>query len=190
MYAAILNNPEFANILMNLLAQKGLDPGDTETSGQLLDLLKSNPDFLKGFLTTAPEESVESESQPVKSDEAEVPQTAFHEPVSLDQQLLMASPAPQLETLSMETQFAENTSPVPAPTTPKPAQIPLPGVKIEGELEAPAPRPAIPIPVTNKPVHSMPAYISPTIPVSIQQLAGQDRVQALGFPPMMFHSHQ
>lgn len=40
---------------MNLLAQKGLDQGDAETSAQLVELLKSNPDFLRGFLSAAPE---------------------------------------------------------------------------------------------------------------------------------------
>jgi hypothetical protein len=183
MYAAILNNPEFANILMNLLAQKGLDPGDTETSGQLLELLKSNPDFLKGFLTTAPEET-----EPVKADVTEVQHTGSHEPVTLDPQPPVAAPALQVETLSTESQFAENASPVIVPTTPRPAPIPHPGVKIEGKYEPAAPRTS-PVPVANKPILAMPAYLPPTMPASIQP-AAQDRVRALGFPPMMSHSRQ
>ena len=72
MYAAILNNPEFANILMNLLAQKGLDAGDSETSAQLVELLKSNPDFLRGFLSAAPpvEEIQDQEDHPEQFDAA------------------------------------------------------------------------------------------------------------------------
>jgi hypothetical protein len=54
MYSALINNPEFTSILMNLLAQKGLDASDSETSAQLLELLKSNPEFLKNFLSAAP----------------------------------------------------------------------------------------------------------------------------------------
>jgi hypothetical protein len=184
MYAAILNNPEFANILMNLLAQKGVDPGDTETSGQLLELLKSNPDFLKGFLTNTPEETVVA--QPVKADVTEAQPTAFH---SLDPQLSVIAPALKVETLSTETLFAENTSPVIAPTTPRPALKPHPRIKIDGKSESVIPRPS-PVPVANNPMPAMPAYIRPTTPASIQPPAAHDRVRALGFPPMMSHSRQ
>jgi Protein of unknown function (DUF3020) len=50
MYSNLLNNPEFTNVLMGLLAQKGVEVGGEETTKQLVELLKSHPEFLKGFL--------------------------------------------------------------------------------------------------------------------------------------------
>ena len=51
MYSSLLNNPEFTNVLMGLLAQKGVEVGGEETTKQLVELLKSHPEFLRGFLT-------------------------------------------------------------------------------------------------------------------------------------------
>lgn len=181
MYATILNNPEFANILMNLLAQKGLDPNDTESSAQLLELLKSNPEFLRGFLTAPTEENME---QPIKNDTMEMPQLMDH--IGMDTHLGLPT-ALQFETLSMETSLAPEVSPIVAPMAPqRPAPIPCLGTRIEEEIVPP--RPSIPMPAPN-PVPSLPMYIPPTVPLSIQQpTTSHNRVQAFGFPPMMSQS--
>ena len=179
MYAAILNNPEFANILMSLLAQHGVSPTESETPTLLLNILKNNPDFLPGFLAAAP--TVPLESQPVKTEPIEAQQAAF--PVGVEGgRLIMSSQQVPFENPPIDTNAL---SPVQVrATTPRPAPIPPLGVK--AEVQSDLSPPPVPMPSTiNSPIPSATAFLPPTPPSSNVQQASVDRVRVFGFPPMM-----
>lgn len=222
MYAALINNPEFANILMNLLAQKGLDSGDSETSAQLLELLKSNPEFLKNFLSNAPQQEDSQEQANMMAPELQhFPNPALYdntmgldssqlfgaaqplhfdpvpveEPPSVEQQPVVEQPPSveqppaieiQAETLQTLPQpLPQSSSPPPLLTTP----APIPRIGQPPEVEptpvvqtlAPVSTPtfaAIPMPAAYMPPSAMAPRPPPPPP-------SQDRVRALGFPPMV-----
>jgi len=158
MYAALINNPEFTNILMNLLAQKGLDAGDSETSAQLLDLLKSNPEFLKSFLSNAPQPDAGLE--PSTSAQSTLQQSsAFYDPsMGLDSSQLFAATAPQ--TFQFATALEQHT-PEPPP-------------------EASAP--VIEVPVQEAPVVEAAVVEAPVIEAKVTesvQIIGPETVQML-----------
>lgn len=185
MYAAILNNPEFANILMSLLAQKGLDSGDSETSAQLVELLKSNPDFLRGYLANAPE-PMDTQEQPNTTEIQEYSNSTstFQNPTELN----ISSQSLHLENLSMESQgYNDSSGDVNSniPEASRPAPIPRLGVTSEiGTIPIPTQSsvsvPSYPsIPATS-------VYIPAPIPSTrVHTPPSQERVRALGFPPMM-----
>jgi hypothetical protein len=195
MYAAMINNPEFANVLMNLLAQKGLDAGDTETSAQLVELLKSNPDFLRGFLPAAPEpEQTEDQSNSNLISETQQYDTQvpmFEDPMDLGH-MGLPSHTLQFENLSMgSTNYADSNSDMtPSLQQSIPAPAPIPRLEVKTEVES------IPDPSQSKPTPPLPsfppipapsAYMLPLVTVSrvLQAPPSQERVRALGFPPMM-----
>jgi len=175
MYTSILNSPEFANILMSLLAQKGLDAGDTETSTQLVELLKTNPEFLKGFLPALSEQEEVKQGETIESSVAmenyghqaalEAFDSSYIEPAS--------------QPLSHESESIDSNDAVSPPmgpavySAPPPAPIPHLGVKRKHEEE---PKKFTPIP--------MPGYKPQLLPSRVQPRPSQERVQALGFPPM------
>lgn len=174
-YSTILNSPEFANILMSLLAQKGLDAGDTETSTQLVELLKTNPDFLKGLLPTLSEPEDVKQVEAIDSSVAlenygqqaalETFDSSYIEPVS--------------QPLQHESDSIDPSDPISEPigttaySAPLPAPIPHLGIKRKHEEE---PKKFTPIP--------MPGYKPQLLPSRVQPRPSQERVQALGFPPM------
>ena len=196
MYAAILNNPEFANILMTLLAQKGLDAGDAETSAQLVELLKSNPDFLRGFLASAPEpEPPEDHSNigiPTELQHYDTSMPTFEESMDLSH-MGLSSHTLQFENMSMESPTYDDTA---VDTTSNlqqtiPAPAPIPRLEIKAEVETtptpsqsrstPPPLPSFP------PIPTPSAYMIPAVPTNRlpPPPPSQERVRALGFPPMM-----
>lgn len=187
MYAAILNNPEFANILMTLLAQKGLDAGATETSTQLVELLKSNPEFLRGFLAAAPipEEAQDQFSStiidPLHSSDQLSAMEGFDASLELPSHLLQ--PEPTSAALHHDPIVAEN----PALIHTMPTTAPIPRVL---QMEDTAPSFANPIPTGSVP-QPHPPLITP-VQLShgvasghVQTRPSQERIRALGFPPMV-----
>jgi hypothetical protein len=186
MYAAILNNPEFASILMSLLAQHGVSPTESDTPTILLNILKNNPDFLPQFLATA---TAPPESQPVKTEPTEVQQDVF--PVDVEGgveggQLIMSSQGVPFENPPMD-QHTYASSPIQVhASTLRPAPIPPLGVKAEVQSVLAPPQPSVPLPSTiNSPIPSATALLPPTTSSSNVQQASVDRVRVFGFPPMM-----
>ena len=172
MYAAIINNPEFANVLMSLLAQHGVDTGDGENSTtQFVELLKNNPQFLQAFLP--PKETVQ-----------EAPNEPVEEP-NTQASILLPTP------LQRQTQ--------PIRTRPRPSQKRAAAAKVRPLRFAPGPAP---IPstgsLTEAPAASQPSTLSNQFPIPPPAYQPQgklgfqggirpsgDRVQAFGFPPLM-----
>jgi len=219
MYAALLNNPEFTNILMNLLAQKGLDSGDSETTAQLLELLKSNPEFLKGFLSSAQtsQEQNQTQEQPASTsmDQLQYSNTALDTLPGLDASQLFGPPEPvQLEMPAIEGPTAMEISvpepveviptqsppppvstppaPAPAPALAPPPPTPPPVTEVERPVEPPTSSikqtPIPPPPPTFAAIPKPAPYITPstmTIRPPYPPPPPQERVRALGFPPMM-----
>jgi hypothetical protein len=187
MYAAILNNPEFANILMTLLAQKGLDAGATETSTQLVELLKSNPEFLRGFLAAAPKpEEVHDQFssatiEPQHSSDQLPLMEGFEASLELPSQLLHSEHTSA--TLHHDPVVAESPTLLHAvPTT-----APIPRVL---KMEDTAPSFANPIPSASVPQPN-PSLLAPiqlphgVASSHVQTRPSQERIRALGFPPMV-----
>jgi hypothetical protein len=180
---------------MNLLAQKGLDAGDTETSAQLVELLKSNPDFLRGFLPTAPEpEQTEDQSNANLVSEAQQYDTQmpmFEDPMDLGH-MGLSSHTLQFENLSMgSTNYADSNSDMtPSLQQSIPAPAPIPRLEVKTEVESiPGPlqsRRTPPLP-SFPPIPAPSAYMIPPAAVNraLQAPPSQERVRALGFPPMM-----
>jgi hypothetical protein len=187
MYAAILNNPEFANILMTLLAQKGLDAGATETSTQLVELLKSNPEFLRGFLATAPkpEEAQDQFSSTIIDPQLSSNQLpvmeGFETSLELPSHLLQSEPTSVV--LHHDPTIAEN--PTLLHTVPTTAPIPRVLKMEDTTLPFAHPIPTVSVPQPN------PSLITP-VQMSHGVASGhaltrpsQERIRALGFPPMV-----
>ena len=194
MYATILSSPEFANILMNLLAQKGLDVGDTETSAQLVELLKSNPDFVRGFLPAAPEQDEVKQEETKQEETIEfsiVPSENYAQQMDsfegLDSSRLEPSSLPaQQEVISVDSANISMEISAPAPySIPPPAPIPRLGVKGATE-ESSSPQQASTTPVPQPKVSPipMPGYKPQIVSSHVQPRPSQERVKALGFPPM------
>lgn len=181
MYAALLNNPEFSNVLMQLLAQKGVD-----SSAQFVELLRSNPDFVRGILPSAPATEETQEQFDVVTSEIQysiVGQTStFDEAQSSHLDLQSQLIHPDLVTLETDdhdniiTEHSNIMHSLPAP-------IPRVGVKTEDTTSSVAqpPLPALP---SHSPI-PYPAQIPQALTQGPTQLRpSQDRIRALGFPPM------
>ena len=183
---ASVHNPEFANVLMMVLLQKGLSQEDATS---LLETLKSNPEALKSFMATstgAPAESTE-EQQDETTNEAEemseVPQYMLHTTEYVDthgldaSQILLASQGLPFENMPTDsTEYATELPPelqshldeeraipisiqIPVPI---PVQSPAMEVKNEPVAEAIPIPPVPPMP----PLHVTPVRQPiPTIPM-------------------------
>jgi hypothetical protein len=183
-YAALVHSPEFGTILRNLLAQQGLDFGDSETT-DLLELLKNNPDFLKNYVQTAPP-----------------PPEPLEQPIAIKVETQVYPPEPSLvyETSATGLDSSQLFGPEPTHTTaPPPPPIPEPVSLIQQSAASPAP---IPIPPPTKPksitrgaisTHKFAAiphpapYVKPRQGVSVVRTTTQfdDRVLNMGFPSAM-----
>jgi hypothetical protein len=214
MYSSLLNNPEFTNVLMGLLAQKGVEVGDKETTNQLVELLKSNPEFLRSFLSGGGQEgevsemdggvvggavgvdagAVGDEMQLQLRDEIQqsgVSETAFHEMEGVAMGL--SSAAVQFGDLSMDNQdalMAEQVDMQPPTTEQIATTAPIPPLRTTAAIEPP------PLPsqqTTSTPVPSFPSlsipppYIASTI---AHPPPPPERIQAFGFPPRMGQSQK
>lgn len=198
---------------MNLLAQKGLDAGDTETSAQLVELLKSNPDFLRGFLSSAPEAQDTSSATGMGMGMGELgnmqfpgsSSTTYSEEMEglssgieigdlmanglqyenlLDDGMAFLDPSLELSSIPMDVQVDTSIeTSLEAASSPSP----LPKVEVKTEFEPIlTPSQPIPPPPAALPIPTIPApvFMPPTLVVSKPRPAA-DRIQAFGFPPMM-----
>lgn len=185
MYAAIANNPEFATIVMGLLAQKGLDTG-AETSAQFVELLRSNPDFIRNYLNAAPEpndaqdqfSSATTEIQQSVIEQSSALEATHSDHLDLESQLAQHDFTP-LEPQIQDDVMAEQQDMLHSP--PRPAPIPRVGKKTEEAISSVSPPPP-PIPQPNLPL--MPSPVQAVTPAPVQPRPSQDRVRALGFPPI------
>jgi len=202
-YTALLNNPEFANILANLLAQKGLDAGDTST--QLVELLKSNPDYVRALVPAQMQSEELQDPTMVMSFETQLQQQ--QEALDLHAAHVESYEGPTPHQLhSIETLHNSVVDPVLAHTIPTALPIPLPEPEpvIEQIIEPPAPMiappPPPPQPAPAPVLTQLPTPASyPPIPVpgykpkaktpsQTQPPPSHERVRAFGFPPMMGNS--
>ena len=178
-YATMLNDPEFQNILVGLLAAKGLDAGAAETSA-FVELLKKNPELLRRFLPSASEFEGSQDQTP-----SEASEFFDHTPQQSVEMGYLSSPQlPQPEPVSVEHQThdlvpAESGSS--SQSVPAVAPIPRLGAKTE-ETGSASTTP--PIPASGPSKISPPAYMPKTIS-RLQSPPSQDRVRALGFPPLV-----
>lgn len=212
MYSGLLNNPEFTNVLMGLLAQKGVEVGDKETTNQLVELLKSNPEFLRSFLSgTGAQEHQEAHTgmeggmgvEAAVGDEmhlqhlggemqqAVVIDPAFHEPEANHSGL----PTVQAHfgDLSMDSQTAfipeqvEIQPPLPEPVT---TTAPIPQLRTNPAVEStqlPS-QATITSPVQSYPTIPIPPPFMPS--AIIHPPPPPERIQAFGFPPRMGQSQR
>ena len=186
MYAAILNNPEFASILMSLLAQHGVSPTESDTPTILLNILKNNPDFLPGFLATAT--TAPPESQPVKTEPTEVQQDVCLLGVEGSVErggLVMSGQRVPFENPPMDPHTYASSPVQILANTLRPAPIPPLGVKAEVQSVLAPPQLSVPLPSTiNSPIPTATAFLPPTTSSSNMQQTSVDRVRVFGFPPM------
>lgn len=187
MYAALLNTPEFSNVLAQLLAQKGVDSSAAETSALFVELLRSNPDFIPGILPSAPateeahEQVDEVTSEIQYSIGEQTPPLENNQSTHLDLQSQVA----QHDFMSLDADDHEDiVTEHPTIMHSLPAPIPRVGIKTEDTTSSVA---QLPIPVFTR--HS-PIPTSPQIPQAVAQAPAQprpsqDRIRALGFPPML-----
>jgi hypothetical protein len=191
-YTAILNNPEFAKVFSDLIAEKGLG-NFTNDVPMLLEYLKStlSPENLRTFFNldemaeeTGVMEEVAHNSISTALDEAPIGQAAMldtgHTTV-LELQAEVSQPE-----LTIQPELARMIRPIPiAP--------PIPRLRVAAESPTPTMRTAMPPPVppvihipipVPKPVSSAPV---PAVTNRVQQLPPppQDRIRAFGFPPTM-----
>ena len=186
MYAALLNNPEFSNVLMQLLAQKGVDSSATETSAQFVELLRSNPDFVRNILPSAPATEETQEQYNVVTSEIQYPivgQTSTLEEAQ-SSHLDLQSQLAQHDLVSLETDDHSNIITEHSNIMhPLPAPIPRVGVKTEDTTSS-AVQPPLPVFPSHSPIPN-PAQIPQAVTqVPAQLRPSQDRIRALGFPPM------
>lgn len=186
MYAALLNNPEFSNVIMQLLAQKGVDSGATETSAQFVELLRSNPDFIRGILPSAPTTEETQEQFNAVTSEAQystVEQTSPLEEVELSH-LDLQSHFTQNEFMSLEAGHHDDIiTEYPNIMHSLPAPIPRAGVKIE-DTTSPVAQPPIPVLSSHSPIPT-PTHIPQVVTQAPAHLRpSQDRIRAMGFPPI------
>lgn len=185
MYATMLNNPEFPNILMTLLAQKGLDSGATETSAQLVELLKSNPELFRGFLPTAPEpDNIQDQfnSATLELQQSILDQTSALEAAHSSHMDLQSELA-QHDFMSMEPQIHDDIMTAQQNmlhSLPTPAPIPRIGIKTEDTTSSVQPPTPVPPPI----LPSIPSPVQTAAPAPVQPRPSQDRIRALGFPPL------
>lgn len=181
MYTALMNNPEFANVLMSLLAQKA----GPETSVQLMELLKNNPDSLrvllesqtsmqKEQLSSVPSELLQPVLEQTSAAEA-VDSTNPDHNSQLDQPDVMS-----LDTHNPKESMADHEDLMQSMS--RPAPIPRVGVKME---DSPSPIIQSSIPPSRP---SIPKTAQIPIPQTVapppaQSRPSQDRIRAMGFPP-------
>jgi hypothetical protein len=212
MYSNLLNNPEFTNVLMGLLAQKGVEVGGEETTKQLVELLKSHPEFLKGFLGGGTEGTgkqmrdeevvvgeqgeeremgllrghVEREMQLAgEGVEGGVIEAEFHEMQGVHTTLLTTATAvnfTDLPAVQHQSTFTGEQLDTHAPT-PEPLPTTAPTPQLPINVES------TPISALTVPIASVPSYPPMPIPPPFRPSAllypppPPERIQAFGFPP-------
>jgi len=208
MYSSLLNNPEFTNVLMGLLAQKGVEVGDKETTNQFVELLKSNPEFLRSFLSGGGQEqeggAVEGGAG-IGGEEIHAPvgrevdvlqsgsmETVLHEVDGVNMGLSTAQV--QFADLSMDNQAALGAEhvdlqlPIPEPL---PTTAPIPQLRTTTATTVePTPIPSQPpasAPVSYPPIPMPPPFIPSPI---AHPTPPTERIQAFGFPPRMAPSQR
>ena len=183
-YSDVINTSDFANVIMQLLAAKGLDPNDPD-SILLVEMLRKDPKSIEKFgLTLAPEaqpEEMEEQFDPGMSQT--VPQeTGIFEEFEAAQ-FAFPNQIQRAESISVGLQghsFAINETTILSQSISTPAPIPRLDVKIEDvELTTPLAPNQPPIPATVGP----PAYRPPTIPDKTRARPSKDWIRAMGFPP-------
>ena len=185
MYAA-LNKPGFANVIMQLLAQHGVDASATETSVQFVELLRSNPNLIQEILPSASEtkdgpeqfNAVTSEVQHSIIDQTPALETTQSGHLDLQSQLaehdFMSLNAHHHDDIIMEHPNFVHSLPAP---------IPRVGIKTEDTTSSVI-QPPMPVLPTHSPIPS-PAQIPQAVAQApVQPRPSQDRIRALGFPPM------
>ena len=181
MYAGLINNPEFANIIMNLLVQKGVDSSGSEFS-QIMEVLKSNPDCVRNFLPSAPghtelQDQFSSATSELHLDQMNAFETAQSTHLELQSHLSQHGSIPMDPQIHEDIMTEHHDM---LHSLPPPAPIPRIGMKIEDSI------PSIPQPV---PQATLPPISSPVqqitqIPAAAHPRPSQDRIRALGFPPV------
>ena len=183
---ALLNNPEFSNVLMQLLAQKGVDSSATETSAQFVELLRSNPDLIRSVLPSAPA-TVETQEQfnTVTSEiqHSIVEQTATWEDAQ-SSRLDLQSQLAQHDFMSLDVDHHEDfVTEHPNITHSLPAPIPRVDIKTEDTTSS-VPQPPIPVLLSHSPIPTPTPIPQAVAQAPAQPRPSQDRIRAMGFPPM------
>ena len=185
MYAALLNNPEFSNVIMQLLAQKGVDSSASETSAQFVELLRCNPDFVPDILPSAP--ATEETQEQFNAVTSETQHSIVEQTPALEEaqssHLDLQSQLPQHDFISLDADHHDIVTEHPNIMHSLPAPIPWIGVKTEDTTSS----------VAQSPIPVLPSYSPIPTPAPVPQAAAQapaqprpsqDRIRALGFPPM------
>lgn len=199
-YSAILNNPEFAKVFSDLIAEKGLGSFANDVP-MLLEYLKStiSPESLRSFFHVEGHgdqvqvtENVPYNSIPTALSEVQLEHPAMFEvgiPTALE---LQTSALPELAGQS----GIVSEQPMMIHSMPATAQIPRLNVALDTAapppmvaIPPPAPPPLLPIPAPETapiapitpiaPIPAVPNRVQPTPPPP------RDRIRAFGFPPMM-----
>jgi len=182
-YSDVVNTSDFANVIMQLLVARGLDPHDPD-SIQLVEMLQKDPKSIEKFgLTFAPEPQ-EEEMEEEKFDpnlQQMLPQEgatfeAFettHLPVANQIQPHENIPIPPQD----QSFIMNETAILSQPSTSAP--IPMLDVKTE-EVESKRIASTKPI---KRAIIRPPAYIPKAVPSQSRTIPSKERITAMGFPP-------
>jgi hypothetical protein len=186
MYAALLNAPEFSNVLMQLLAQKGVDSSATETSAQFVELLRSNPDLIRGILPSAP--TTEEAQEQFNAVNSEIQYSIVEQTSALEETqsnyLDLQSQLAQHDFTSLNIDHHEGiVAEHPNIMHSLPAPIPRVGIQTEDTTSSVA-QPPIPVLSSHSPTPTPEQIPQAVTQAAAQPRPSQDRIRALGFPPM------
>ena len=184
-YTPLVNNPEFAQVILQLLVSKGLDPDDPDTI-QMVELLQSDPKSIEKLgmpRLILPEQQVEEMEEHF---DPEMQQTSPQETTIFEgfeeTQFPLANhmePHDHIPMAPPDQTFVVNETAMLLQPVSTPAPIPKLDMKAEEVESMPVAPPQPPRRTTIAP----PPYIPPPMPSQSRTLASKDRIRAMGFPP-------
>jgi hypothetical protein len=185
-YSDVVNTSDFANVIMQLLVARGLDPHDPD-SIQLVEMLQKDPKSIEKFGLTLAPEPPEEEMEEMKEEEFDpnlqqlLPQEgatfegfeATRFPVANQIQPHENIPIPP-----QDQSFTMNETAILSPPSTS-APILMLDVKTE-EVES---KPIASTKPIKRAIIRPPAYIPRAVPNQTQIIPSKERIRAMGFPP-------